>query len=320
MKKVKTVSRSVFTAPRLSFMGAPRATLETLNVSAAVFAAPHGMPYEGVDNRGYAATANAMRKAIALDGEWTSHWDWDLDGPVFSDPAFGHRDFSMADLGDLKTIPNGGHKAGLSNYNLIEETTRAILRRGAVPLMIGGDDSVPIPFLHAFSETGPITILQIDAHIDWRDERLGEKLGFSSTMRRASEMKHVERIVQVGTRGLGSARQKEVEFARAWGAKIFPARHVHHNGLTDVLAAIPPGSRVVIALDLDVIDGATMPGVAYPSPGGLSYQQVIDLFAGLAARARIAGLDMVEFMPKRDLNGYSASSDHRKFRTDVRFC
>ena len=301
MKKTRSGTKSIFRKAAIPFMGAEPAKLDTLSAGAALFAAPHGMPYKGIDNRGYAGTANAMRKAIELDGGWSSHWDWDLDGPVFGDNGF-----TLADLGDLRTTPNGGHKTGLANFRLIEEATRAILQSGAVPLMVGGDDSVPIPFLGAFSGAGPITVLQIDAHIDWRDERANEKLGFSSTMRRASEMKHVERIVQVGTRGLGSARQSEVEFARNWGAKIFPARHIHQHGHADVLAAIPEGARVVIALDLDVIDGATMPGVAYPSPGGLSYQQIIDLFAGLATKAKIAGLDMVEFMPKNDLDGYSA--------------
>ena len=107
---------------------------------------------------------------------------------------------------------------GPRNRRLIEDATRAIAAAGAVPLLVGGDDSVPIPFLAGLDAGGPLTVLQVDAHIDWRDERRGERLGFSSTMRRASEMAHVERIVQVGMRNYGTARAEEVRVAADWGA------------------------------------------------------------------------------------------------------
>ena len=86
----------------------------------------------------------------------------------------------------------------------------AILERGAVPVCIGGDDSVPIPILRAYAGRGPLTVLQVDAHLDFRDEVHGVREGYSSPMRRASEMDHVTRIVQVGLRGrrLGAALRR----------------------------------------------------------------------------------------------------------------
>jgi agmatinase len=175
-----------------------------------------------------------------------------------------------------------------------------------VPVMFGGDDSVPIPFLAGFSEGPAITVLQIDAHIDWRHERDGETQGFSSTMRRASEMDHVWRIVQAGARGIGSARQQEVEDAKQWGARFVPASRIHRDGMESVLDHIEDGSDCVICLDLDALDSSVMPAVAAPSPGGLNYMQLTTLLSGLAAKARIAGLAMVEFVPKRDLTGACA--------------
>jgi agmatinase len=97
-----------------------------------------------------------------------------------------------------------------------------------------------------------LTIVQIDAHIDWREERYGERYGFSSTMRRASEMKHVERIIQVGMRGIGSARKGEVDFARQWGTQIVTSREVLDNGIAGTLAKIPAESRL-ITLDCDAL-------------------------------------------------------------------
>ena len=279
-----------------AFMGTTRA-LTPAGFKAALFGAPHGTPYPGIDNRIHASAPKAFRAALQEDSAWLDHWDFDLSGPLLGD---GMR--QIADLGNLPTKS----KDGRGNRKLIEAQTRKVLAAGAVPLMFGGDDSTPIPFIAGFSGSPPLTILQIDAHIDWRDERYGERFGFSSTMRRASEQSHVWRIVQAGARGLGSARESEVRDARQWGAHIFTSRHIHHNGLKAILDTIPPDADCLITFDCDAMDTAEMPAVSHPSPGGLSYMHVTDLIAGVAAKARIAGFTMVEFMPKNDRNGTSA--------------
>jgi agmatinase len=284
-------------APRPSpFIGTTRSTTPT-GFHAAIFGAPHGTPYPETDNRIHAAAPDSFRLALKADGEWLDHWDFDLGGTLLADG-----DCRIADLGNLPTRSNDGER----NRKLIEAQTRKILAAGAVPLMFGGDDSTPIPFVAGFSGSSPLTILQIDAHIDWRDERYAERLGFSSTMRRASEQAHVWRIVQAGARGLGSAREAEVRDAKQWGARIFTSRQIHHEGLAAVLETIPPDADCLISLDCDALDSSQMPAVAYPSPGGLSFVQVTDLIAGVAAKARIAGFAMVEFVPKKDLDGTSA--------------
>jgi agmatinase len=264
--------------------------------AAAVFGAPHGTPYRGIDNRVHAAAPDAFRKALAADAGWLGHWDFDIGHPLL---AHGLR---IADLGNLPTKP----REGARNRKLIEARTRRILDAGGVPIMFGGDDSTPIPFVAGFAGGAPIAILQIDAHIDWRDERLGERFGFSSTMRRASELPHVWRIVQAGARGLGSARPQDVEAAVDWGARIVPARDIHREGADAVLRHVPEDTGCVICLDCDAVDVAQMPAVAYPSPGGLTFTQVVDLIEGVARKARIAGFAMVEFVPKRDPSGTAA--------------
>lgn len=281
--------------PLPGFLGAVRRASPE-GFDAAIFGAPHGTPYRGTDNRIHQTSPDAFRKAVAADSGWLDHWDFDLDGPLL-----GHG-LRLADLGNLKT----GARTGAANRRLIEQATRRILDAGAIPVMFGGDDSVPIPFLAGFSAQPPVVILQIDAHIDWRDERLGERLGFSSTMRRASEFSHVWRIVQAGMRGLGSAREQEVRDAEAWGAHLLTARHIHEHGIAPVLEQIPEDCDCVISFDCDALDVSQMPAVAYPSPGGLTFTQVTNLIAGVAAKARIAGFAMVEFVPKRDPAGTAA--------------
>jgi agmatinase len=282
-------------SPIPPFMGASKSR-SPAGFSAAIFGAPHGTPYPGIDNRIHQAAPDAFRKALEEDSAWLDHWDFDLGGTLLSEGI------SVADLGNLPTRS----KDGARNRTLIEDCTRRILAAGAVPIMFGGDDSTPIPFIAAFTGQPPVVILQIDAHIDWREERYGERFGFSSTMRRASEQEHVWRIVQAGMRGIGSAREEEVRDALSWGAHLFTARDIHRDGIGRVLEQIPEDCDCVISLDCDALDVSQMPAVSYPTPGGLSYTQITGMIAGAAAKARIAGFCMVEFMPKRDLSGTAA--------------
>ena len=165
---------------------------------------------------------------------------------------------------------------------------------------------MPIPVLQAYRTHGPLTILQLDAHIDWRDEVDGEAMGLSSNMRRASEMGWVENIIQVGARGIGSARPGDRQDAIDWGVEFFPMREVMRNGLDRVIAAIPKGCNLYIALDIDVMDPAVVPAVIGPAPGGISYWQLLDLLEAASARARIAGFNLVELMPSADVGGRGA--------------
>jgi len=279
----------------ISFLGLPE-RLAGEQPRAAVFGAGHGSAYPGRDSLS-AAAAGAIRMASQADAGLIEHWDFDLGGPLF-----GGGPVSCVDIGDVETAAGDG--AG--NRARIEARTAEVLRARAVPILLGGDDSVVIPFLAGFAGYGPVWVLQIDAHIDWRDELDGERHGYSSPMRRASEMAHVAGIVQVGMRGVGSARAEEIEAARRYGSRLVTAREVHANGVAAALGHVPEGARVVITLDCDGLDPGLMPGVAAPTPGGLTYTQAIDLIAGVGQRARIAGFDLVELCPQADVGGLSA--------------
>jgi agmatinase len=176
-----------------------------------------------------------------------------------------------------------------------------------VPILLGGDDSVPIPFFEGFADD-KIWVVQIDAHLDWRHEVEGVKHGFSSTMRRASEMAQVAGIIQIGARGVGSARAGELADAVDWGAQLFPMRLVHAEGLAPALAALPEGARVVFNIDADGLDPALCPGVLSPAFGGIGYQQMLDLFEGVAARGAIAGATLVEYVAAQDPAGLGAKA------------
>ncbi|MGZ2380216.1 agmatinase [Rhizobium leguminosarum] len=281
----------------LSLLGLPDRLADGRLPRAVIFAAAHGSTYPGKDSSGYALAADAIRAASQDDAGLVEHWDFDLGGPLFDG-----KPVSCIDAGDIPTTlhDNAGNRAR------IEAKTRDVLSMPAVPILVGGDCSVTIPFLAGFADHGPVWILQIDAHIDWRDEVHGERHGYSSPMRRASEMPHVAGMVQVGLRSVGSARLADIEAARAYGSRFVTAREIHAEGPEAALRHIPEGARVVVTLDCDSLDPSIMPGVAARTPGGLTYTEVIDLIAGLGRRARIAGFDLVELYPPADIDGLSA--------------
>lgn len=278
-----------------TFMGLPRADDPAAARAPAVLIGADGCtPYASVGHYCAGGPA-AIRAGAAAYAANLHHMNFDLGGPTFPGPA-------AADAGNL---PIGGDAA--ANRDTIRAAVAAVLDRGAVPVLIGGDDSLPIPMLQAFEGRGRrLTILQIDAHIDWRDDVQGERWGLSSTMRRASEMGWVERIVQVGQRGIGSARPGDVADAAGWGVTFVPGREVMRDGIARALDAIPQGADIVICFDVDALDPAIMPAAIGRTAGGLDYGTALDLIEGAAAKGRIAAFDLVEFMAERDIDGQGA--------------
>jgi agmatinase len=119
-------------------------------------------------------------------------------------------------------------------------------------------------------------------------------------------MPWIGKMIQVGLRGIGSARKEELQAAKEYGALLFSSREIFNKGIVHVLDAIEEGSKCLITLDCDGLDPAIMPAVRAPAPGGLSYYHTIDLLHRLTQKAHVVGFDLVEFAPKRDVNGLGA--------------
>jgi len=174
-------------------------------------------------------------------------------------------------------------------------------RQRAQIVILGGDHGVTIPVLDALDAVGePVHVLQIDAHLDWREEVDGVRRGYSSPLRWASTRPVVSGMTQVGLRAIGSARRQEVEAARAYGSHLITAERVHAEGTDAVLATIPKGRAVYVTIDADGLDPADMPGVMAPTPGGLRFHQVAPLLRAVARRHRVVGIDIVEVAPAFD--------------------
>ena len=284
-----------------TFMGFPLCTdLDGMTADVAIIGMPYGAPYsmdEGGGGQDQVFAPTAVRAESGRIGMGPDQYDFDLGGAMLDG-----RDVSVVDCGDVP----GDHHAPDSHYARAEQAARKIIGAGAMIITIGGDHGVPIPVFRALEDSvtrGPITLVHIDAHLDWRDEVNGVTEGYSSPIRRASEMPWFGPITQIGLRGQGSARTREVDDAVAYGADLIAAHELHAMGMDAVLERIPDGGPYYLSVDADGMDPTEMPAVAAPAPGGVSYQQMRTLIHGLAAKGPVLGMDIVEITPKRDLNG-----------------
>ena len=278
-----------------TFLGLPLCKdLDKIDASSAFIGAPCATPYKTVGP--YAKNGpSSIRNAVASLNANIDRHNFDIDGPLFPEGAR-----RAVDCGDIPWDEKNFEKNRLTIKNAISK----IIKNGVVPILIGGDDSIPIPMIEAMGSVGDnFTILQVDAHIDWREIHMDERYGLSSTMRRASEMKHIKKIIQVGTRGIGSGHSKDYKDALDWGVKFFTAEKIHSLGTDKIIENINDGSDVIVCVDIDSMDPSIAPNVIGRAPGGLTYFQVLSLIKGVANKANITAIDFVEIMPEVDVDG-----------------
>ncbi len=276
----------------LNFPFAP--DLDNLDADIAILGIPYGMPYhpEAMAND-QSRAPDALRQA-SEDIDYTlNHYDFDLGGTLLDG-----RDIGVVDCGNV--VADMGDPS--AHYRNAEAAARKILKSGATLISLGGDHGIPIPVLRALELVGEqVTLVQVDAHMDWRDEINGEHDGYSSPIRRASEMDWIGAIVQIGLRGIGSARIGDVKDAQAYGADLISAYEMHQIGIQAVLDRIPDGGPYYLTVDADGLDPTIMPGVISQTPGGLNWLQARALVHGLVKKGRVVGMDLVEIAPGKDV-------------------
>src|SRR5262249_3224903 len=102
----------------------------------------------------------------------------------------------------------------------MQDAVARLAARGTLPVTLGGAHSVSIPAVRALAPRGPFAVVQLDAHLDFVDERHGVREGHGNVMRRVSEMPHVHGIYQVGVRGPGSSGPGDFADAKRMGSVI----------------------------------------------------------------------------------------------------
>ena len=205
----------------------------------------------------------------------------------------------IVDIGDADIV----HTDTIRSHANIEAGVRAILRAGAVPIILGGDHSVNIPCISAFDDEAPFHLVQIDAHLDFVDERHGVKYGHGNPMRRAAEKPYVTGLSQIGIRNVSSTARDGYEDARRMGSDIQSVRQFRALGPEGMLARIPAGERYYVTIDIDGFDPSIAAGTGTPSHGGFLYYEILEFLDGLTKRGDVIGVDLVEVAPDYDLSG-----------------
>ncbi len=277
-----------------SFMKKPICTdLDELDADVAVLGVPYDMGIQ------YRSGANQGPEEIRAGSKLTAFTNDDGVYDPDKDDMFLDGRWKIVDCGDADIV----HGDLDQSFRNIESSVRKIVEKGAMPVVMGGDHSITIPVVRALDSLGPICVVQIDAHLDWCDERAGQKFGQGSPMRRVSEMKHVSGMAQIGIRGLGSSMRSDFEDARKYGSVIVSARDVKKKGAEYAVSQIPQAERYYVTYDIDGTDPSIAPGTGTPSAGGLDYYEINDILYGLSKKGRVVGFDLVEVAPQYDHTG-----------------
>ena len=172
----------------------------------------------------------------------------------------------------------------------VRQRVETHLANGKFTVVVGGEHSVSIGAVQAHARKYPgLTVLQLDAHADLRDEYEGSKYNHACVMARIKELCP---IVQVGLRSMDISEQPCIEEDR-----VFWAQEIHDstNWINPILGKL--GKEVYVTIDLDVFDPSIMPSTGTPEPGGLLWYDVLALLKAVCRRTTVVGFDVVELCP-----------------------
>ena len=169
---------------------------------------------------------------------------------------------------------------------------RELIRQAKFVIMFGGEHSLSLGVVQALKEKfQDLSVLQLDAHADIRDEYLGTKYSHACVMRRILELCS---IVQVGIRSLS---QEEQRFLAQNNMHPFFATPSSDLASPEDITALL-SDNVYVSIDLDVFDPSIMPAVGTPEPGGMQWHEVLNLLRTVTLHKRVIGFDLVELCPK----------------------
>src|SRR5690606_7849847 len=194
------------------------------------------------------------------------------------DIVYNNDGWKIVECGDVSII-NGDVEQSHENT---EEVIRKIISKGAIPIVLGGDHSVTNPVAFALESEEKVNVVQIDAHLDWLKDASGQRFTLSNPMRRMSEMKHINKMAQLGIRGVGSSQKEDFDDARAYGSTILSPKQIRKIGIEEALKDMPDGEKYYVTIDIDGLDASVAPGAGSPSPGGFYYDEVSEILEAVA--------------------------------------
>jgi len=202
-------------------------------------------------------------------------------------------DLKIHDLGDL-------HVVGDTEETLrrLELSAKDILDARKTPVIIGGEHTITLGITRAIGKN--TIVLVFDAHLDLRNEYLGQKVSHTTFMRRISEQVKPEKILEVGTRAVC---KEELAYANKSHIQFFTTQQIMKDGVEETTKKInkvlSDFKKVYLTIDMDVLDPAFAPAVQNPEPDGLCMRNFLDVLCKVCDE-RIVAFDLVEVAPHYD--------------------
>lgn len=241
-----------------------------------------GIPFDGQSSylRGAGEAPAKIREALHCDASNS----WTESGVDLGAPG------AYEDAGDLEFAEENALAA-------IEGGVGALIKQGKRPVCLGGDHSITYPIVKALAQRyKELTIYHFDAHPDLYDEFEGNRLSHACPFARIMESGLAKRLVQVGIRTMNGHQREQ---ARRFGVEVIEMKALPAY---EKLKAAGPA---YVSFDMDVLDPAFAPGLSHREPGGMSVREAIAHVHAIAGE--IAGADVVEYNPVRDMGGMTAT-------------
>jgi agmatinase len=214
------------------------------------------------------------------------------------------------DVGDINVIP----LEPMITFGRITEAVRAIRRRNALPVILGGDHSISFPVIRAYGLPS-LTVVHFDAHLDSYGNPPSQDAiptfvtDHGAWVSAVAQLPGIK-IIQIGMRGI-SSDERGLKLSRKFGATVVTSEQVHRNGIQSALAAIPKSENIYVSIDIDVLDPALAPGTGTVEVGGLTFQQLSDMLRAIPPKGRLVGMDIVEVNSYHDPTGVTAQTAAR---------
>ncbi len=172
--------------------------------------------------------------------------------------------------------------------------------RGKLVSLVGGEHSISIGAIRATAHYyGDVTVVQLDAHADLRDEYEGTPYNHACALYEAQQTTN---LIQVGIRSMDKLEAQRVDPERMFYAHELESDEYWMDKAIDLM-----GEKVYITIDLDAFDPSLVPATGTPEPGGLLWYETLHFLQRIITEKTMVGFDIVELCPNGD-SGSQASS------------
>jgi agmatinase len=208
-------------------------------------------------------------------------------------------DIAICDVGNLDVVDNVEE-----TLKRLKQVLKDIHQTGKMPFVIGGEHTLTYAAVRALGND--VAIVDFDAHLDLRDEYMGEKMSHTTFMRRLAEEIGPEKIIEVGTRAVS---KDELKYAKETGITFLTSHDIRKKGSAEISEKINSKldeyENKYVTIDIDVLDPAYAPGVGNPEAEGIENFTLIDIL-GRIIDEKLVGFDLVEVCPNYD-NGVTSA-------------